>query len=71
MESRGPAKPQETEMVASVKEISANREPERSKLVWEQRQVRALEDIADTLEALRIEAVGMQHLMAALARKSP
>jgi hypothetical protein len=55
----------------SPQDITKVREADREKLTPEQRQLKALEDIADTLESLRISVVGaINGQAAASARQS-
>ena len=45
------------------------RKRERDAMDASERQVRALEDIADTLECIRVDFIGMQHTLGAMARR--
>jgi hypothetical protein len=56
-------------MVAKPHEIAESRSAERKGAPIEERQVRALEHIADTMEAMRIELVGLNHVVANLSRQ--
>lgn len=49
----------------SPQDIARMRQEEREKLTPEQRQLKALEDIADTLESLRVSVVGAIQMQAA------
>ena len=53
----------------SVQKITEARKAEREAMAWEHRSYRALELIADTLEAMRADGIGVQHHLAAIARK--
>ena len=44
-------------MAVDTRKITEKRLPERQKLGNEERQIRALEDIADTLEAIRAQLI--------------
>jgi hypothetical protein len=57
-------------VVTDVRKITDSRKGEREKSTLEQRQVFALEQIADTLEAIRGDMIGTQHLIAQMARNS-
>ena len=57
-------------MVIEVRKITEARKHERELVVdWQARQALALEQIADVLEALRGEFVGLSHLVALLGKK--
>ena len=57
-------------MVAEVQKITASRKAERDAAPdWNARQALALEQIADTLEAIRSDMIGTQNLIATIARK--
>lgn len=57
-------------MVTSPQKITEARKERREKLTPEQRQLAALEEIADTLEALRIDAAGAIQVLTAPSRQS-
>ena len=50
-------------MVIDVRKITEARAEERRSATKEERQARALEYIADTLEAIRGELVGLTHVI--------
>ena len=55
-------------MVTDPSKITEARAKSRQYLSPEARQIEALEQIADTLEAIRIEFVGLQHVLGAMVR---
>jgi hypothetical protein len=50
-------------MVAKPQEIAESRSAERKGSPVEERQIRALEHIADTMESMRLEVVRLNHLV--------
>ena len=56
-------------MPTDVRKITESRKAEREAATWEQRNTLALESIADMLDAIRADAIGAQHLLAAIAQR--
>jgi hypothetical protein len=57
-------------MPTDPRKIAELRKPEREKQTMESRQVAALEQIADTLECIRIELVSLGHALTDARRRS-
>ena len=57
-------------MPIDTRKIAELRKPEREKQTTESRQVAALEQIADTLECIRIELASLGHALSDSRRRS-